>query len=112
MKSSPNDQELVRLAARGDHNAFEAIYDRCRVPMFRFALHMSDSREVADEVIQDAFLLLLRKPDAYSGAKGPLLGFLLGVTRNLVRRARREATDDLALEEEGIENKMTAAATI
>jgi RNA polymerase sigma-70 factor (ECF subfamily) len=103
LAKSHSDHELVKLLARGDHAAFESIYQRCRVPIFRFALHMSGSREVADEVTQDAFLFLLRKPAAYSEEKGPLLGFLMGVTRNLVRRVRRSAVDDLPLEEDGVE---------
>jgi RNA polymerase sigma-70 factor, ECF subfamily len=112
LAKSQSDQELVRLLARGDHAAFESIYRQCRVPIFRFALHMCGSREVADEVTQDAFLFLLREPMAYCGEKGPLLGFLMGVTRNLVRRSRRSAADDLPIDEEGIDNLMMQTATI
>ena len=46
---------------------------------------MTGSHEIADEVTQDAFLFLLRKPGAFDGNKGSLTGFLLGVARNLVR---------------------------
>jgi RNA polymerase sigma-70 factor, ECF subfamily len=105
MRSS-SDQELVRLLARGDQRAFETVFDRCRVPVFRFALHMSGSHEIADEVTQDAFLLLLRKPEMYASEKGTLVNFLLGVARNLVRRSRREANDDVSLEEDGIESEL------
>lgn len=100
---SPGDQELVKRLACGDHRAFEIVYERCRLPVFRFALHMSGSREIADEVTQDAFLFLLRKPGTYAEAKGTLQSFLMGVARNLVRRSRRDATDDLPLDEDGVE---------
>ncbi len=103
---SPSDQELVKLLARGNHGAFEAIYERCRQPVFRFALHMSGSREIADEVTQDAFLFLLRNPQSYSEQKGTLQGFLLGVAHNLVRRSRRDATDDVSLEDEDVETRL------
>lgn len=100
---SRSDQELVKLLARGEHAAFEAIYERCRLPVFRFAMHMSGSHEIADEVTQDAFLFLLRQPNTYSVSKGTLQSFLMGVARNLVRRSRRGATDDRSLEEDGVE---------
>ena len=72
---SPSDEELVQLLARGDQRAFETVYQRCRVPLFRFAMHMSGSREVADEISQETFLFLLQKPNAYSQQKGALLHF-------------------------------------
>lgn len=103
MKSS-SDQELVQLLARSDDRAFEVVFDRCRVPVFRFALHMSGSREIADEVTQETFLLLLRKPEMYTSEKGTLVNFLLGVARNLVRRSRREANEDVSLDDDGVEN--------
>lgn len=102
MVKSQGDQELVRLVARGDQRAFEIVFERCRLPVFRFALHMSGSHEIADEVTQDAFLFLLRKPHSFSEARGSLQNFLMGVARNLVRRSRRDATDDVPLEDEGV----------
>lgn len=106
---SPSEQELVKLLARGDLPAFETVYERCRQPVFRFALHMSGSHDIADEVTQDTFLFLLRTPSAYAENKGPLLGFLLGVARNLARRARRDLVEDLPLETEGIEEQISTS---
>ncbi len=103
---SPSDEELVKRLARGDHYAFEAIYDRCRIPVFRFALHMSGSREIADELTQETFLFLIRNPLTYSGEKGALLGFLLGVTRNLIRRTRRDKVEGLPIEQDGVEEML------
>jgi RNA polymerase sigma-70 factor, ECF subfamily len=110
MKSS-SDQELVKLLARGDHRAFEIIYDRCHLSVFRFAMHMSASHDIADEITQEAFLFLLRKPGAYSAEKGTLLGFLMGVARNLVRRHRRDALPDVPLQDDGVEELITESAS-
>lgn len=110
MKSS-SDQELVKLLARGDHPAFEIIYDRCHLPVFRFAMHMSASHEIADEITQETFLFLLRKPSTYAAEKGTLLSFLMGVARNLIRRNRRDTSPDLPLEDDGIEEQITASAS-
>lgn len=107
MKSS-SDQELVRQLARGDHRAFDTVYSRCNLAVFRFAMQMSGSHDIADEITQETFLVLLRKPDAYAAEKGTLLNFLMGVARNLIRRNRRDATPELALEEDGIEQQISA----
>jgi RNA polymerase sigma-70 factor (ECF subfamily) len=110
MKSS-SDQELVKLLARGDHRAFETIYSRCHLPLFRFAMHMSASHEIADEITQETFLFLLRKPSAYAAEKGTLVSFLMGVARNLIRRNRRDTSPDLPLEDDGIEERIAESAS-
>ncbi len=61
---------------------------------------MTGSREIADEVTQDAFLVLLRKPRAFDISKGSLTGFLLGVARNLVRHTLRSVPDEVPIENE------------
>lgn len=61
---------------------------------------------LAEEVAQDTFVALWRRPGAYDPARGSLQAFLLGVARNkgvdLVRReeARRRASDALMAEAE------------
>ncbi len=61
---------------------------------------------LAEEVAQDAFLALWRRPGAYDAARGSLQAFLLGVTRNkaidLVRReeSRHRASKTLIAEAE------------
>lgn len=109
---SHSDHELIRLLVRGDVDAFERIYDRCRLPVFRFALHMSGSREIADELTQETFLVLLRKPETYSEEKGTLIGFLMGVARNLVRRNRREAVEELPLDPDGMEEMIAETSIV
>ncbi len=59
--------------------------------MFRFALHMAGSREIAEEVLQDVFLALLADRVSYREERGTLEAFLIGIARNQVRRRLREA---------------------
>jgi RNA polymerase sigma-70 factor, ECF subfamily len=81
-----NDHELLRRMASGDAEAFTNLYRRHQAAVYRFALHMSGSEAVAEDVVQDTFLMLMRAGEVYDAARGPLGAFLYGVARNHVLR--------------------------
>ncbi len=69
-----------------DPDAFTALYRQNSAGIYRFALHMSGSTSVAEEVTQEVFLTLIHSPQSYDAARGEISAFLYGVARNLVRR--------------------------
>jgi RNA polymerase sigma-70 factor, ECF subfamily len=88
---SPSDDELLRLVALGQEEAFARLYRRHQGALYRFALLMSGSAALAEDVIQETFLFLLREGQRYDPARGSLAAYLYGVTRNYVlRRLERE----------------------
>lgn len=94
-KRRPNqelsDSELLRLSSKGNEDAFLSLFRRHEGPVFRFALHMSGSRETAEEVTQEVFLTLLSERNLYAEQHGALQGYLIGVARNKVRRHLTDA---------------------
>lgn len=91
MEKSPDkdqlgDADLLERSANGDEEAFVILYQRHQGPVFRFALHMSGSRETAEEVTQDVFLALVSGLRRYSRERGALEPYLIGMARNHVRR--------------------------
>ena len=76
------DDGLVRRIRAGDQEAFRAVYDRCQAPIFRFALHMSGSRTVAEDVTQEVFMALIKDGGSFNAAQGTLSAYLFGVARN------------------------------
>src|SRR5205807_3552432 len=82
-----SDAELLRLMGAGDEHAFVTLYEKHQGAVYRFALLMSGGANIAEEVTQDVFLLLVREPQRYDPARGPLLTFLYGVARNYVLRS-------------------------
>ncbi len=55
------DEQLLAQALAGDEDAFTALYHRRQGPIFRFALHMSGSTPIAEEVTQDVFMFLIQR---------------------------------------------------
>lgn len=81
-----SDAELLRLLVAGDEHAFVQIYNRYQGPVYRFGLLMTGRANIAEEVTQEVFLLLIREPHRYDPGLGPLLAYLYGVARNHVLR--------------------------
>ncbi len=110
------EQEMVQRMARGDESAFDAIYQDHQGSIYRFSLHMSGDRAVAEEITQDAFVALIEKPHGFDGSRGTLAAYLFGVTRNLLRKRMRldwaiEPLDiDVAAEEDDPMDSFTADA--
>ena len=92
-ETSIDDHSLLRPLARGDERAFSVVYERYSGPIHRFAWHMSGDRAMAEEITQEVFMLLIRKPGKYDPSKGSLGSYLFGIARNLTRRrvAQRRA---------------------
>lgn len=91
------DEQLLEQALAGNEEAFTALYRRRQGPIFRFAVHMSGSTHIAEEVTQDVFIFLLQRGRDYDPARGALGAYLFGVARNYVRRALERSYADNAL---------------
>ena len=89
MKSDLNDSELLRSMLAGDEEALALLYRRRQGGIYRFALQMSGSKTVAEDVTQEVFLFLMRDGRVFDPAKGSVSAFLLGVARNYVLRRLR-----------------------
>src|SRR5436190_16732540 len=82
----PSDEELIAGIARGDREAFATLYRRRRADVYRFALHVSGSPQVADDVSQDVFMAVINHAARYRSDRSGVVPWLLGIARNHVRR--------------------------
>ena len=89
LKSEPGDSELLRSMLAGDEEALALLYRRRQGSVYRFALQMSGSKCIAEDVTQEVFLFLMREGHVFDPARGTLNAFLLGVARNHVLRRLR-----------------------
>lgn len=80
------DDGLLRLAMAGDEDAFRHLYHRNHPAIFRFALHMSGNRAIAEDVTQEVFMALIHNAKNFDPKRGTLGGFLFGIARNQLRK--------------------------
>lgn len=80
------DEELVRRIAAGDSDALVRLFRQRRTEVYRFALHMTGSPATAEDITQDVFVTVMREASRFDASRGAVVSWLLGVTRNLVRR--------------------------
>jgi RNA polymerase sigma-70 factor (ECF subfamily) len=86
-----DDGQLLHLMIAGEEQGFVALYRKYQGPVYRFALHTCGIRHIAEEVVQETFLSLLRAPQNYHCDRGPLLLYLFGIARRLAwKNARRD----------------------
>jgi RNA polymerase sigma-70 factor (ECF subfamily) len=98
------EKELLERMLRGDEEAFAALYRRRQPAVYRFALQMTGSVAIAEDVTQETFIALLRVAKRYDAARGSVGAFLYGIARNLLlrrfsageREPDSEATEEIA----------------
>lgn len=111
--ANDSDDGLLRRAAAGDEDAFTALYRRYQSPVYRFALQMSGKVELAEEVTQEVFMVLIRGANNYDPRRGALLAFLYGVARNHVLRALDRDRAYVAMSEDSeVENPLDSAEPV
>ncbi|MBV9302738.1 MAG: RNA polymerase sigma factor [Acidobacteriaceae bacterium] len=106
---SEDEARLLGRAAKGDTEAFRKIFEDHHLAMFRFAYRLAGAVDIAEDVTQECFLQLVRKP-GFNQQRGSLRQYLYGIVRNLVRQRQnasdREVNcDDLPIDDQ----KFTAA---
>jgi RNA polymerase sigma-70 factor (ECF subfamily) len=98
--SLESDDELLLRIRSGDEQAFLGLYRRRQAALYRFALHMSGSGPVAEDVTQEVFLALLRQDCGYDAERGTLSSYLYGIARKLILRHLERGRADVNLEVE------------
>ena len=104
-----DDELLIRIHS-GDEHAFLMLYRRRQAALYRFAIHMSGSTTVAEDVVQEVFLALLREACGYDPERGTLSGYLFGIARKLILRQVERGRSDVALDSEQDEANLAKLA--
>jgi len=81
-----HDGELIGRVAAGDVEAFAVLFRRRQGQVYRFALHMTASPAVAEDVTQDVFLAVMGDAGRYDATRASVVAWLCGIARNHVRR--------------------------
>jgi RNA polymerase sigma factor (sigma-70 family) len=89
--AGPQDEELLRRVGAGDDQAFRELFGRYASVAHALAFRLVRQAQVAEEIVQEAFLAVWRNPDRYDGSRGSVRSWLMGtVHHRAVDAVRRE----------------------
>ncbi len=109
------DDQLVERLRAGDAGALEPLLDRHGSALLRYLQRLTGVREVAEDLVQEAFLRLLRGAGDYRpGGAGGFAAWAYAIARNLavdwMRRRTHERRHAAAARERGRGRDEAAAA--
>jgi len=78
-----DEKTLIDGLVRKDKNAFTYLYDNYSSALFGVINRILQSDEVAEDVLQDAFVKIWKNIDQYNTGKGSLYTWMLNICRNL-----------------------------
>lgn len=86
---APDLSQLLRLAARGDEQAFARLYDATATRAFGLAVRVVRDPAQAEEVVQESFLDIWRSASRFDPDRGSAIGWMLTIVhRKSVDRVR------------------------
>jgi RNA polymerase sigma-70 factor, ECF subfamily len=102
------DEDLMQLVQRGDPRAFELVYDRHSGAAFSLAYRMVGRGNVAEDVVQEAFLSIWRSGARYERARGSVRTWVLGIVhhRAIDQLRRSSVHDKRRASDEGLEERL------
>lgn len=86
-----DDLALIQQITKGNQQALTELYARYARPVFNLALYVLQNRVLAEEIMQDVFLLIWQSPHKWSPEKGQLSSWMMSVARHMaIDRLRHE----------------------
>ncbi len=97
-ENSPNelsDEALLSAIARGDVLAMDSLYQRYSRILYSLAYRMVADHQIAEDLIQDAFLSVWRRSTSFSPQAGAARSWLISILHHraidYLRRVRRRS---------------------
>jgi len=78
-----SEEELIHLLKNRDQQAFAYLYDNYSSALFGIIYKMLEDRELAEDILQEAFIRIWNNFSSYDSLKGRLFTWMLNITRNL-----------------------------
>jgi RNA polymerase sigma-70 factor (ECF subfamily) len=76
------DRELLHRISKGDGEAFTTLYERYAGAAFGLAARICADRDLAEDIVQEAFLSIWRRADSYRPERGSVAAYVLGAVHH------------------------------
>jgi len=77
----------------------QKAFDEYHQAVYSFAYRLTGQPEVAEDITQECFLVLVRDPKRYDPAKGTIKVYLFSIARNLALKQYRDQRDEQPVED-------------
>jgi RNA polymerase sigma-70 factor (ECF subfamily) len=96
----PDDAVLIARLRGGDQSAMSDLYDRYSAVVYGVALRVLGDTMAAEDVLQEVFLQLWRRPGSFDSGRGRLAPWLAVIARNRAIDVlrKRPAEDDIEIQ--------------
>ncbi len=81
-KGTESDVDLLHAVARGDEGALARLYDQYQVILFSLLLRILNSREEAEDVLQEVFLQVWKRAGDFDDTRGRPFTWLVTLARS------------------------------
>ena len=103
-----NDEQLMQQISYRDLEAFRVLYDRYGDLVYSTALRIVRDVQLAQDMVQEIFLKIWRKPESYVAERGRFATWLISIARNravdeIRSRKRRYRHETASPEQQGRE---------
>src|SRR5277367_4391478 len=99
-----SESDIIKGLLRKEQSALEYLYGHYSSALYGVVHRLIKNEDIAQEVLQDAFLKIWDKINSYDPAKGKLFTWMLNLTRNLAidktrskEMSKAKKTDDIDL---------------
>ena len=100
-----DDRELWRKMAAGDAQAFDGWYRENGPRLRAFLRHLLGNQQAAEDVMQETFTQIWRRPQAYDPERGAPRAWLFGIARKQAAEwgRRHRPTEPLDIDSDGVD---------
>lgn len=98
------ESQIVEMLHQNDKRVIAIIYDQYAPALYGVVMRIVQSEEVAQDVMQDAFVKIWKNGTTYNSSRGTLFTWLLNITRNTAidklrsagyrKRSKNQTIDD------------------
>lgn len=99
VKENSSDARLILSVRSGDQQAMGALFDRYFSLVYSVALRVLGDTGAAEDILQEVFMQLWRKPAVFDSARGSLAAWLAVIARNRAIDAIRKRKPETDIED-------------
>ncbi|MCB0701757.1 MAG: RNA polymerase sigma factor [Candidatus Kapaibacterium sp.] len=74
--------ELIEGLINKDRMAYDYLYDNYSSKLYGIALHITQKRDIAEDVLQETFIKVYKHIDKYDETRGTFFTWMLNICRN------------------------------